>query len=58
MFGHKKEITQKFIEQTKEEVEIKNDNDEPKKEKIEDNLQSKDSDNFIFMERIINFQNS
>ena len=48
MFGRKKEITQKFIEQTKEEVEIKNDNDEPKKEKIEDNLQSKDSDNFIF----------
>ena len=48
MFGRKKEITQKFIEQTKEEVEIKNDNDEPKKEKIEDNLQPKDSDNFIF----------
>ena len=48
MFGRKKEITQKFIEQTKEEVEINNDNDEPKKEKIEDNLQPKDSDNFIF----------
>ena len=29
-------------------MEIKNDNDEPKKEKIEDNLQPKDSDNFIF----------
>ena len=48
MFGRKKEITQKFIEKTKDEQENSEEKDEPKKEKIENPLESKDSDNFIF----------
>ena len=45
MFGKKKEITQKFIGKSEEELEDFSTN-EPKKEK---NLQHKDSDNnFIF----------
>ena len=48
MFGHKKEITQKFIEKANDEQENQEEKDEPKKEKIENRLDSKDSDNFIF----------
>ena len=48
MFGHKKEITQKFIEKANDERENPEEKDEPKKEKIENPLESKDSDNFIF----------
>ena len=48
MFGHKKEITQKFIEKANDEQENPEEKDEPKKEKIENRLDSKDSDNFIF----------
>ena len=48
MFGHKKEITQKFIEKANDERENPEEKDEPKKEKIENRLDSKDSDNFIF----------
>ena len=48
MFGHKKEITQKFIEKANDERENPEEKDEPKKEKIENRLNSKDSDNFIF----------
>ena len=48
MFGHKKEITQKFIEKANDERENQEEKDEPKKEKIENRLDSKDSDNFIF----------
>jgi len=48
MFGRKKEITQKFIEKTNDEQENSEEKDEPKKEKIENSLESKDSDNFIF----------
>ena len=48
MFGRKKEITQKFIEKTNDVQENSEEKDEPKKEKIENPLESKDSDNFIF----------
>ena len=48
MFGHKKEITQKFIEKANDERDNPEEKDEPKKEKIENRLDSKDSDNFIF----------
>ena len=48
MFGRKKEITQKFIEKANDERENPEEKDEPKKEKIENRLDSKDSDNFIF----------
>jgi len=48
MFGRKKEITQKFIEKTNDDQENSEEKDEPKKEKIENPLESKDSDNFIF----------
>ena len=48
MFGRKKEITQKFIENAKDNEENDNEKDESKKEIMETTLKSKDSDNFIF----------
>ena len=48
MFGRKKEITQKFIEKTDEQENLKI-KDESKKDKLDNYLQSKNSDdNFIF----------
>ena len=47
MFGKKKEITQKFINNTNENPQNPEEKVDPKKGKIE-NLESNDSDNFIF----------
>ena len=48
MFGRKKEITQKFIEKTKDNLNNSEEKEELKKEKIDNTFDSKDSDNFIF----------
>ena len=47
MFGKKKEITQKFIVKTDEELEDLSSND-PKREKTKNSIQSSDDKNFIY----------